>query len=222
MRNLAECTKLGGYFIGTTIDGEKTQELLSDKVNQTHYFDDGYIQLQQDGTVVLDVKGTIVERQVESLVNFKRLEWALKEVGIVLKESKFFPPCEEELDGNEQILNSTQKYLVGSYDVEIFTLPRTYKTIEITQSKTTTINVVASGTLNYTAEKGLIGQIFTDKGDQTFEWVCDLKEGFNKDLWNLQPGSYKVIYREKDQKSIAYTKEKNFKIESNKSISLNL
>jgi Ca-activated chloride channel family protein len=123
---------------------------------------------------------------------------------------------------NEQILNSTQKYLVGSYDVEIFTLPRTYKTIEITQSKTTTINVVASGTLNYTAEKGLIGQVFTDKGDQTFEWVCDLKEGFNKDLWNLQPGSYKVIYREKDQKSTAYTKEKNFKIESNKTISLNL
>jgi len=123
---------------------------------------------------------------------------------------------------NEQILNSTQKYLVGSYDVEIFTLPRTYKTIEITQSKTTTINVVASGTLNYTAEKGLIGQIFTDKGDQTFEWVCDLKEGFNKDLWNLQPGSYKVIYREKDQKSTAYTKEKNFKIESNKTITLNL
>jgi Ca-activated chloride channel family protein len=123
---------------------------------------------------------------------------------------------------NEQILNSTQKYLVGSYDLEIFTLPRTYKTIEISQSKTTIINVIASGTLNYSAEKGLIGQIFTDKGDQTFEWVCDLKDGLNKDLWNLQPGSYKVIYREKDQKSSAYTKEKNFKIESNKTITLNL
>ncbi len=123
---------------------------------------------------------------------------------------------------NEQQLNSTQKYLVGSYDVEIFTLPRTYKTIEITQSKTTTINIIASGTLNYTAEKGLIGQIFTDKVDQTFEWVCDLKEGVNKGSWNLQPGSYKVVYREKDQKSTAYTREKNFKIESNKTITLNL
>ena len=123
---------------------------------------------------------------------------------------------------NAQQLNSTQKYLVGSYDIEIFTLPRTYKTIEISQSKTTIINVIASGTLNYTADKGLIGQIFTDKGDQTFEWVCDLKDGLNKDLWNLQPGSYKVIYREKDQKSSAYTKEKNFKIESNKTITLNL
>jgi len=123
---------------------------------------------------------------------------------------------------NAQALNSTQKYLVGSYDVEIFTLPITYKTIEITQSKTTTINVIASGTLNYIAEKGLIGQIFTDKGDQTFEWVCDLKDGTNVGVWNLQPGSYKVIYREKDKKSTAYTKEKNFKIESNKTISLNL
>ena len=107
-QNLVE----GGYFIGTTIDGEKTQEVLSDKVNQTHYFDDGYIQLQQDGTVVLDITGTIVERQVESLVNFKRLEWALKEVGIVLKESKFFPRCEEALDGNEQILNSLYRTFV--------------------------------------------------------------------------------------------------------------
>jgi Ca-activated chloride channel family protein len=123
---------------------------------------------------------------------------------------------------NAQALNSTQKYLVGSYDVEIFTLPRTFKTIEITQSKTTTINVIASGTLNYIAEKGLIGQIFTDKGDQTFEWVCDLKDGTNVGVWNLQPGSYKVIYREKDKKSTAYTKEKNFKIESNKTITLNL
>jgi Ca-activated chloride channel family protein len=123
---------------------------------------------------------------------------------------------------NAQALNSTQKYLVGSYDVEIFTLPITYKTIEITQSKTTTINVIASGTLNYIAEKGLIGQIFTDKGDQTFEWVCDLKDGTNVGVWNLQPGSYKVIYREKDKKSTAYTKEKNFKIESNKTITLNL
>jgi Ca-activated chloride channel family protein len=123
---------------------------------------------------------------------------------------------------NAQALNSTQKYLVGSYDVEIFTLPRSYQTIEISQSKTTIISVVASGTLNYTAKKSLIGQIFTDKGAQTFEWVCDLKEGANKGLWNLQPGSYKVVYREKDQKSTAYTREKNFKIESNKTITLNL
>ena len=123
---------------------------------------------------------------------------------------------------NSQEMNSTQKYLIGSYDIEIFTLPRTYQSIEISQSKITTITVVASGILNYSAPKGLVGQIFIDKGDQTFEWVCDLKEGANKGLWNLQPGIYKVIFREKDQKSTAYTREKNFKIESNKTISLNL
>lgn len=123
---------------------------------------------------------------------------------------------------NSQPLNSTQKYLVGFYDVEIFTLPRTYRTIEITQSKITTVNVVASGILNYFAKKGIVGQVFTDKGDETFEWVCDLKEAANAGIWNLQPGSYKVIYREKDQKATAYTREKNFKIESNKTTTLNL
>ena len=123
---------------------------------------------------------------------------------------------------NSQTLNSTQKYLVGLYDIEIFTLPRTYQKIEIMQSKTTTVNLVASGIFNYSAVKGLVGQLFLDKGDQTFEWVCDLKEGANAGIWNLQPGSYKVIYREKDQKATAYTREKNFKIESNKTSTLNL
>jgi Ca-activated chloride channel homolog len=123
---------------------------------------------------------------------------------------------------NSQEMNSTQKYLVGSYDIEIFTLPRIYQSIEISQSKTTTVNVVSSGILNYSALKGLVGQIFLDKGDQTYEWLCDLKEGANKGIWNLQPGKYKIIYREKDQKATAYTREKYFKIESNKTSTLNL
>ena len=106
-QNLVE----GGYFIGTTIDGEKTQEILSDEINQTLFFDDGFIQLQTDGTVVLDIKGTIVDRQVESLVNFKRLERSLKDVGIVLRDTSFFPRC-EGLDGKEQILNSMYRTFV--------------------------------------------------------------------------------------------------------------
>ena len=38
----------------------------------------------------------------------------------------------------------------------------------------------------------------------------------------LQPGNYKLIYRQKDQKSTGYTQEKKFKIESTKKILLNL
>jgi len=65
---------------------------------------------------------------------------------------------------NSQTYNSTQKYLIGTYDVEIFTLPRTYQRIEVTQSKTTNVDVIPSGCFSYTAPKGLVGQIFVDKG----------------------------------------------------------
>jgi len=122
---------------------------------------------------------------------------------------------------NHQELNSKEKYLVGTYDVEIFTLPRTYQRVEVSQSKITTIDVVAFGTLNYTSPKGLVGQIFVDRGNNNFEWVCNLEVGASKGSWNLQPGNYKVVYREKDQKSTAYTKEKAFRIDSNKTITLN-
>lgn len=123
---------------------------------------------------------------------------------------------------NHQQLNAKQKYLVGTYDVEIFTLPRTYQRIDIQQSKTTIIDVVPYGTLTYSAQKGLVGQIFVVKENNTFEWVCNLEDDSIKGNWNLQPGNYKVVYREKNQKSTAYTKEKVFRIDSNKTINLNL
>jgi Ca-activated chloride channel family protein len=106
--------------------------------------------------------------------------------------------------------------------LEIFTLPRTNQRVEVTQSKTTNVDVIPSGCLSYSASKGLVGQIFVEKGNNSFEWVCNLEAGLKEGKWFLQPGNYKIVYREKDQKSTAYTKEKSFKIESNRTLNLNL
>ncbi|MFZ9657196.1 MAG: vWA domain-containing protein [Crocinitomicaceae bacterium] len=113
---------------------------------------------------------------------------------------------------NVQQLNDVQRYLVGSYQLEILTLPRTYKDIKIDQSKVTAIDIVAPGQLTYTAAKGLVGQIFYERNPGQWEWVLDLKENQATGSWNLQPGSYKIVYREKEQRSSAYTKEKKFNI----------
>ena len=121
-----------------------------------------------------------------------------------------------------QNLNSTQKYLVGTYDVEVFTLPRTYQQVEINQSKTTVIDVVPAGTLEYVVTKAIVGQIFYERKPDQWEWVCNMDETLLLGKWLLQPGSYKLVYREKDQKSSAYTKEKKFRIDSNKTLLLNL
>ena len=121
-----------------------------------------------------------------------------------------------------QNLNSTQKYLVGIYDLEIFTLPRTYLNVEITQSKTTIVDVIPAGTFQYAIEKAIVGQIFFERNPEQWEWVANLDENLLEGKWDLQPGNYKVVYREKAQKSSAYTKEKKFRIDSNKTLLLNL
>jgi Ca-activated chloride channel family protein len=113
---------------------------------------------------------------------------------------------------NVQQLNDVQRYLVGSYQLEILTLPRTYKDVKIDQSKVTAIDIVAAGQLTYTSAKGLVGQIFYERHPDHWEWVLDLKENQTTGSWNLQPGSYKIVYREKEQRSSAYTKEKKFNI----------
>mgnify|MGYP001001304592 CR=1 FL=1 len=48
---------------------------------------------------------------------------------------------------NVQKVNSTEKYLIGTYDIEILTTPRIYVTTNVEQSNTTNINIKAPGFL---------------------------------------------------------------------------
>ena len=115
---------------------------------------------------------------------------------------------------NHQELGGTQKYLIGKYEMEVFTLPRTYKTFEINEYKTTTIDIAAAGTLDLKNPKLYVGQIFVKRDNENYEWVCNLNAKLRTQKWQLQPGNYKIIYREKEQFSTAYTNEKTFSIKS--------
>lgn len=123
---------------------------------------------------------------------------------------------------NVQQLGEVQKYLVGTYQLEILTLPRTYKEVKIDQSKLTVIDIIAAGQLTFTSQKILVGQIFYERNPGQWEWVLDFKDNQKSGAWNLQPGSYKVVYREKDQRSSAYTKEKKFNISTLNTTNLTL
>jgi Ca-activated chloride channel family protein len=123
---------------------------------------------------------------------------------------------------NVQQLNETQKYLVGTYQLEILTLPRTYKEVQIEQSKTSVVDIAAAGQFLFTSSKIMVGQVFYERNPGQWEWVLDLKDSQTTGTWNLQPGSYKIIYREKDQRSSAYTKEKKFNISSLNTTNLTL
>ncbi len=117
---------------------------------------------------------------------------------------------------NVQYLNSTVKYLVGTYDIEVLTLPRSTFKVKLNQSKTETIDIIAPGTLDYQFTADYIAQVFLIKLDNTLEWICNIEDKSRKGQWNLQPGNYKLVYRLKNQKSTNYTGEKIIKIDSNR------
>jgi Ca-activated chloride channel family protein len=123
---------------------------------------------------------------------------------------------------NTQFVGTTDKYIVGTYEVEILTLPRIYKTVNIIQSSAETIDIPAPGQLSYSAPKSIAAQLFLINNDQTVEWVCNLDQTDISGLVFLQPGNYKVVYRQKQLRSTSYTTEKAFSITSNKTTSINL
>ena len=123
---------------------------------------------------------------------------------------------------NHQHLKSTEKYLIGKYNVEIFTLPRIYMEVEVKEKQTTTIDVPAAGTIDLTCKTPIVGQIFVLNESNNYDWVCNLNSRSNKQKWNLQPGKYKLVYRGAKQFSSSYTTEKIFTIKSNNTIYLTL
>ena len=123
---------------------------------------------------------------------------------------------------NVQKVNNTDKYLVGKYDLEILTLPRTNVQVEVAQSSTIHVDIPAPGIFNYRSFNTLVAQLFVFRENGTVEWVCTIDESFRNGNFYLQPGNYKLVYRQKQLKSSAYTVEKIFRINSNKTTTINL
>ncbi|MFT6501711.1 MAG: Ca-activated chloride channel family protein [Crocinitomicaceae bacterium] len=123
---------------------------------------------------------------------------------------------------NTQKIGGTDRYLVGWYNVEILTLPRIYVSVNVEQSLKASINVKAPGWIKYTAGSAITGQIFTQNDNGTFDWVCNLEDGTKSGKHQLQPGAYRLVYRQKNLKKSEYTLEKDFRINSNKTTSIQL
>ncbi len=121
---------------------------------------------------------------------------------------------------NVQKVNTSGKYIVGKYDLEILTLPRTYVTVDVTQSSTINVDIQAPGLFSYKSTNYVVAQIFVIRENGNMEWVCNLDEALLNGGFQLQPGNYRLVYRQKSLKSSSYTIEKNFRIYSNKTTTL--
>jgi Ca-activated chloride channel homolog len=115
---------------------------------------------------------------------------------------------------NAQDFNSSTKYIIGTYDLEILTTPRILmKGISITQNRTFTVEIPSPGLLQVTVSKDVIADIYALK-DNKMEWVRDI-DGISAKLdFPMQPGNYKVVYRNKSETRTLYSKTIDFKITS--------
>lgn len=115
---------------------------------------------------------------------------------------------------NVQLLNSTDKYIIGNYDVEILTLPRIYINQNlIEQSKIKAIEIPNAGMLQVKCLEAGDGCILLKRGNEKLEWVCNLSNQTIQTYY-LQPGSYVATWRSKSLKGSIYTIEKKFVVNS--------
>lgn len=111
---------------------------------------------------------------------------------------------------NVQQMNTTEKYLTGSYDLEILTLPRTYiNAVKVDQSQTKIIEIPNAGMLTVKALENGDGCLLKDT--KKLEWVCNLSTATSQ-VYYLQPGNYRIEWRSKSLKGSIYTIEKKFTI----------
>lgn len=113
---------------------------------------------------------------------------------------------------NVQQMNTTEKYIIGNYDLEILTLPRTYiNGVTVAQTQTKLIELPNAGMLTIKALDSGDGCILKDT--KKLEWVCNLNNTTSQ-VYYLQPGNYRIEWRAKSLKGSIYTIEKKFTIKS--------
>ncbi|OIP04957.1 MAG: hypothetical protein AUJ97_01775 [Bacteroidetes bacterium CG2_30_32_10] len=131
------------------------------------------------------------------------------------------PKCIVRQSGKQETVNvqnfdKVEKYIKGKYDLEILTLPRLYiMNVDIPQSLTTTVEIPEPGVVTVDKPALGVGCVLVEEKNK-LNWVCNLDEFGMKDVFNLQPGNYRVIYRSKNLYGSIFSIEKKFKIESSK------
>jgi len=115
-----------------------------------------------------------------------------------------------------QDFNTSKKYLVGSYDIEILSTPPIFlNNVRVTQDNTTEIKIPQPGKLNLTRTRDYVAAIFRVVGGKT-EWVADIDEKKTNQLMVMQPGNYIVIGRARSETKTIYTFQKEFTVFSGK------
>ena len=122
---------------------------------------------------------------------------------------------------HSQRISETIKYLAGSYELEILTLPRLRKKVTIAQNEITSLDIPAPGLLNINTNVPGHGTLFVINSNGTQRWVKNLTGGIRQSM-GIQPGQYKLVFRADEAKGSKYTEIHEFEIQSGSTKNINL
>lgn len=162
----------------------------------------------------------------ENIINIKTPQGALKIEGN-LKEYKNLVAIIRQNNQNNtlnvQKANSSEKYLVGNYDVEVLTLPRTFfNNVKIEQSKSTNLSIDSPGILNIPESLPGYGSLYEIKKTGEQQWIANLEDENSKSSLPMQPGKYKIVFRSKKSQGSEFTFVHKFDIQSGATTNLKL
>ncbi len=124
---------------------------------------------------------------------------------------------------NIQEINRNEKYLVGTYDLEIPIMPRMYlKGVKINQSTATNITIPRPGILNIIKGAPGYGSVYVRINKKKEEWVCNFDPEVRNEALVLQPGNYRLVFRAQNAKQTLFTINRTFEIKPGGSIVMNL
>jgi Ca-activated chloride channel family protein len=123
---------------------------------------------------------------------------------------------------NVQFFNQTEKYLCGNYDLEVLCLPRLIiKDVEIKQSNTTTVEIPMPGIAVINTVVNGYGSLYVLE-DNKMKWLYNFNESTTIESLILQPGNYRVVFRGKMSTKSISSIDKDFKIESGITTTVNI
>ncbi len=120
-----------------------------------------------------------------------------------------------------QRVTEIEKYLTGSYQLEILTLPRILKNVTIEQNQITHISVPAPGVLNINTNVPGYGALYVTHSGGTQQWLLNLS-GKTREAMGIQPGNYKLVFRAENAKGSKFTEIHHFVIQSGSTKIINL
>jgi len=122
---------------------------------------------------------------------------------------------------NHQKSGQEIKYLVGTYEVEVLTLPRLLRNVEIRQSKVNVFEVPVAGKVFFNIMSSGYGSVYVKSGD-SLQLIYNLNIDQPSEVLDLQPGNYLVVYRSKNSDRSFQSVDKEFTIKSGKSVRISL